>query len=276
MRYVKYLILSILLGTLSTGMLCAQTDPIQAVIKQAREQATSKRYADAIATINRGLENYPQDYDLKLMRARVLAWKGDYTMAADEVNKLKAIYPANLELLELAGDIQYWAGNFHALIDLCNEIIAIQPKHFTALYRKAVAQHELDQNENALQTILQVLAINPANTPALSLERLIREQLLKNEIGISYRYSTFSEIFTDWHNASLHYTRNTGIGPLIFRSSIARQFDINGFQQELDMYPRLGRKSYAYLNLGFSNADIFPRTRFGAELFHALPALFQA
>jgi len=40
-----------------------------------------------------------------------------------------------------------------------------------------------------------------------------------------------------------------------------------GAQFELTAYPKLGKFGYMYLNAGVSRSDIYPRLRFGAELF---------
>jgi YaiO family outer membrane protein len=39
----------------------------------------------------------------------------------------------------------------------------------------------------------------------------------------------------------------------------------------VDAYPHLSRRSYAYLNLGYSGASVFPAWRFGGEVYESLP-----
>jgi YaiO family outer membrane protein len=271
LNYFTYIFVCLLLTSAGLSISHAQTDNSVERIKEARELAARNKYEEALQLIDRALLQNPDNYDLNTMRIRLLGWQGSYELALLELQKLKITYPNNLELLELALDIRYFANQFEELTKSSDEILAINPTHITALYRKALAKYELNEYENALNVLSNLLSIEPFNTIALALERMVRERLQKNEIGISYRYSTFSEVFSDWHNASVHYTRNTDVGPLIFRANLARQFEQTGFQPEVDFYPKLGRKTYAYLNAGLSNADIFPQTRFGAELFRALP-----
>lgn len=47
-------------------------------------------------------------------------------------------------------------------------------------------------------------------------------------------------------------------------------------QAEVDAYPRLTDRTYAYLNVGYSASDIFPAWRFGGELFASLPDAWEA
>lgn len=254
----------------------AQTDPIRDALSQSRELASAKNYQQALQILEEALRLNSNDFDLLLMHARINAWKGNYSAALAGLDFLKQTYVDNTEILDLESDISYWTGDFKSLLTISNKILELHRGNQKSLLRKVISQYELKHNDEAWQSVQQFLQLDPSNSIAINLERLIRERLLKNEMGVSYRYSTFSEVFTDWHNASIHYTRNTSVGPLIFRSSLARQFDITGFQQELDFYPRLNKQSYAYFNVGFSNADIFPSRRIGAEYFRALKAGFEA
>jgi YaiO family outer membrane protein len=43
----------------------------------------------------------------------------------------------------------------------------------------------------------------------------------------------------------------------------------------LDAFPSLGKKSYGYLNVGFSEAFFFPKFRFGTSVFWNLPKAYE-
>jgi YaiO family outer membrane protein len=44
----------------------------------------------------------------------------------------------------------------------------------------------------------------------------------------------------------------------------------------VDAYPKLGKKSYLYLNFGVAEESFFPTRRYGAEIFFTLPKHFEA
>jgi YaiO family outer membrane protein len=50
------------------------------------------------------------------------------------------------------------------------------------------------------------------------------------------------------------------------------RFQNSGIQGELDFYPKIMNGVYGYLNYGYSGADIFPKHRFGAEVYGRLPS----
>ena len=98
---------------------------------------------------------------------------------------------------------------------------------------------------------------------------------------IRYRYDRFEntqshwaffpseESQEPWHFASLGYSQYLKSVKFIARGNYAHRYDIDAFQFEVDAYPILSDKSYAYLNAGFSDDVLFPEYRFGAEDFSA-------
>jgi YaiO family outer membrane protein len=95
-------------------------------------------------------------------------------------------------------------------------------------------------------------------------------------VGADYSYATFAGELTPWHLLALTAGRGGPSGSFIARLNLARRFDDSGAQIEADAYPGLGENSYAYLNVGYSNADIFPQWRWGAEVYRSLPNAFEA
>jgi YaiO family outer membrane protein len=95
-------------------------------------------------------------------------------------------------------------------------------------------------------------------------------------VGADYSYATFGGELTPWHLLALTAGRGGPSGSFIARVNLARRFDDSGAQIEADAYPGLGENSYAYLNVGYSDADIFPQWRWGAEAYRSLPNALEA
>ena len=92
----------------------------------------------------------------------------------------------------------------------------------------------------------------------------------------SYGYQSFFDDIPAWHVASASLGNKSSAGTFIGRVNYARRLGADGVQGELDAYPRLSQSVYAYLNLGYSDAAVFPEWRSGAELFTTLPDAFEA
>lgn len=96
-------------------------------------------------------------------------------------------------------------------------------------------------------------------------------------VTATYGYSPFFGDGPDpWHFASLSLGHKTTHGSAIGRANFAHRFGTSGTQGELDLYPRIARNIYAYLNVGVSNSTIFPELRTGAELFGSLNRVWEA
>lgn len=79
-----------------------------------------------------------------------------------------------------------------------------------------------------------------------------------------------------WQKMFFEYRRYTGIGPVITRLNVGHRFDITDYQGEIDFWPEFNQNWYGYFNFGYSDGDLFPELRLGAEIFRALPKGFEA
>lgn len=97
-----------------------------------------------------------------------------------------------------------------------------------------------------------------------------------NAISFEYQYEHFGSSTEPWSLATAEYSHRFDFGSVIGRLNRARRFGESGTQIEVDAYPRLGRGMYLYTNVGLSGDRIFPRQRFGAELYKSLPNSYEA
>ena len=99
----------------------------------------------------------------------------------------------------------------------------------------------------------------------------------KHTLSISYDYTHFQKQFTkDWHIASLEYKRQLSSGVILGRLNYGNRLQQSGWQGELEAYPVLSKKVYAYVGVGFSdNMPVFPKWRTGASMYITLPKAWE-
>lgn len=102
-----------------------------------------------------------------------------------------------------------------------------------------------------------------------------RRQADRPFIGADYAWSWFHGDLDPWHLGAVSVGRRGPRGTFIGRVTAGRRFGLDGVQGEIDAYPRINDRLYAYLNVGYSGADIFPDWRTGAELFANLPRAWE-
>lgn len=95
-------------------------------------------------------------------------------------------------------------------------------------------------------------------------------QAKKNKISIGYLNTSFLKpAATSFHFTTLDYQYNLARNALIARLNYGNMYNKTALQFEVDLYPKIGKKSYFYLNAGYSEAStIFPTLRLGAEFYH--------
>lgn len=107
--------------------------------------------------------------------------------------------------------------------------------------------------------------------------RVTAQDTLLNAVGIKYDI-TLSDKATlkPWHLLSTEYIRKINKSSIIARLNYAHRFGLSDAQAEVDAYPVLSRKVYAYLNAGVApGKKLFPSFRTGLSLFFVLPAKFE-
>ncbi|MDQ3279169.1 MAG: YaiO family outer membrane beta-barrel protein, partial [Bacteroidota bacterium] len=71
-------------------------------------------------------------------------------------------------------------------------------------------------------------------------------------------------------------SRATPLGAVVGKVNYANRAGKQTFQPELELYPKLHRNFYGYLNAAFSDGSLFSKHRYGAEIFASLPASLEA
>lgn len=83
-----------------------------------------------------------------------------------------------------------------------------------------------------------------------------------------YDFTHVSGGLSAWHAGLAEIARRAPQMTVVGRMNVARRFDLNGAQVEVDAYPHLSPRVYAYLNAGYSSSHaLFPDWRFGGELY---------
>jgi YaiO family outer membrane protein len=96
----------------------------------------------------------------------------------------------------------------------------------------------------------------------------------KNEVSLRYDYFHFNKAFAgNWQIASLEYKRQAALGTALGRINYGDRLGRQGWQGEIEAYPRFSKKTYGYISVGYSpDAPVFPKFRSGASLYVGLKA----
>ena len=254
-----------------TGNLCtAQT------LDEAKELAY-KGEREKAREICRILLAQEFDSDVAVLMARTFAWDGKYDSTRVYISKVLDQYPDHWDAMDCLSDVQYWEEKYADAIKSCDIMLAKEPQDETFMFKKAKILNAMQQYDQAVNQLESLLKIYPANAEARTKLETIRLDQMKNRVKIGYTLDAFEKSANKdpWHLIAVSYGRKTSIGTVIGRVNWAERYGTKALQYEVDAYPHITEKDYAYVNLGFSDNTIFPKMRTGLEWYHSFPKSFE-
>lgn len=241
----------------------------------ARKLAFNEQRKSAQDTLRNILTKYPDYHEIRAFLATTYSWDGNYTQARKEFSIIFKKDSKNKETWLAAIKNELWADLPYAALEMTNDALKIFPDDAELLYLKASAEENTNNPIGALKTIQSVLDKNPDDQKAKDYKINLNTLLQKNAIGISASLDLYSSVFDPMYYFSLKYSRQTKYGSISPKLNVNRRFNEIGAQIEIDLYPKIRKGLYAYVNLGVSNSFLFPDFRYGAELYQSLPKSFE-
>jgi YaiO family outer membrane protein len=249
---------------------------VDELFQHARETAFAGKREEARAMLTTILERSPDYIDVRVFLARTYAWDGMRAQARKELQTVLAQSPQHEDAFNALVDVEMWDDQFAHGLTVVNTALSYYPNSEDLLYKKASILNSLNKPDEAEIVLNQLLTINPSHEKGISLLNDLRKARMKYTAGVSYDLDLFSRTFSPAHALSAQLARANRWGSSIIRLNYAHRFSSNGIQPEIDLYPRIADGIYAYLNYGYSESDLFPQHRVGAELFTKLPASLEA
>lgn len=237
----------------------------------ARQLAFNQQRKQAQDTLVKVLKKYPDYHDIRTFLASTYSWDGDYKKARKEYAYVIEKAPQNKENWVAAIKNESWSDAHYDALEMAKTALKIFPNDTEITLLKASALKNIDKPIEAQSTIKELVAKNPDNQEAKEFLNNLNSSVRTNNIGVRASVDVYSKTFDPMQYYSLSYSKQTKYGSIIGRVNFNRRFNENGAQLEVDMYPKITKGLYAYVNLGYANSFIFPDLRYGAELYKSLP-----
>jgi tetratricopeptide (TPR) repeat protein len=234
----------------------------------ARKLAFNEHRKDAQDTLRNILTKYPNYHEIRTFLATTYSWDGNYKKARKEFSYALEKDSKNKNNWIPAIKNELWADAPHDALELSNKALEIFPNDPDILYLKASAQENTNNPIEALKTVETILDKNPEDKKAKDFKNSLNQKLRNYSIGIKSSVDLYSEVFDPMQYYTLNLSRNTKYGSIIAKYNFNRRFNENGSQFEVDLYPKITKGLYAYLNLGLSKSFLFPSVRYGGEFIN--------
>lgn len=255
-------------------MVITDTTNIDRVFKNARELAYAGKYSWARNYCRKILEYNPGYNDVHVFLGRTYAWEKNYEMARAEYSSILLEKENDIEALTAMIELEQWAGNPAIAAQYMQMAINYYPNNLDLLLKKAEMDMKQNKKQEASMTLRKALAINPGNKQAQRMMDEIDGRKYRNSFLIHYLMDAFDHKAPQ-HFGNIDYNRNFRFGTVILRLNAAERFNRRGYQPELEMYLHFTKGTYLNLIGAYSEHSIFPKERYGAEIFQRIPAGFE-
>ena len=272
--YLNILIVFMVFGTLKTNGQNADS-----LYNAAQQKAFSKDYRSAKQLCKQAIGTNPANTDYRILLGRIYAWEGNSDSAKVILKKIIGDDNKSTEAYDALTDVELWSGAYQAVISNCEIALSFLPENKKDVFwlKQAKAYEALEDYTNARRILLLTLQNKKDNYEGEKLLEHIIIKSYKNSISVSHINVLFTNPdFSPWNFTSLEYQRKFKKCPLIGRFNYGSAYGFEGYQFEMDAYPKFSKGTYAYFNAGLSNANtVFPKYRAGAELYQKLPKAFE-
>jgi len=242
----------------------------------ARAYSYSGDLERARQTVDRLLAKYPENVDVLLLGARLKLWRDDHRGAEEGFGRVLQLRPSDAEALMGMADSAASAGRWDDALGFYHQIIQLHPDFPEAYFKLGRFYQGRGDYQKARENIQIAVSLDPANADYRNALNAASARLPKR---FELRYQTMIESFNDGRKDYLsqqlvfQFQLPRRIGPLLLKYNHTRRFQEGDSQFALEFYPKLGSKSYGYIELGFSSQTLhYPRSSYLFELYQGLLA----
>ncbi len=284
MKNYIIIILALLLNLQTHFVFAQKTQNADSLFTLAQNYAFNKNTEEARRICFKILKSRSNYIDARILIGRTYAWDKNYKLARLELEKVHKADSTNFEAISALSDCELWDNEYSKSIKYINLGLKLDTNNIDLLFKKEQVYELTNDIELSIITIKTILQLEPENQKAEEiLNRLLRLNK-HNVIKIDHTFNYFEQPYLRrWHITSLSYARKENKGSVIGRVNAGDLIlDSETFHQqvalqyEVDIYPKLGNKTYLYINLGFSQSNLFPNHKGALELFKGLSKGFDA
>lgn len=264
--------ISIFLLVLKVPGSCFGQQNTDSLFQAVRTLAEKENYSEALRALKPLRNKFPDNNDYALYEVRLYLWSGKADTCVRVLDGLSAL--TNWETETLYAQAYMQLGDYSQALEAnrrAGKLVPESEKGANQL-READLLSQLDRDSEALELLdsLEQLGDSPKQVAYLRTNIL---QKRKNKLTVGYLNTSFAQPgFAPLQFFHVEYKRSERRIAYVGRLNYAYAFQVSAIQGEVDLYPKVGKRGYVYLNAGLSDRNsIFPFVRLGAEPFYEWP-----
>jgi len=244
------------------------------------------------------LESEPDNIEAQSLLASTLSWSGKYAAAREQFNKITSIKRSNREIWISAIKNELYAKNYTTALGLSNKSLYYLKKDKEVERLRQIALKRIEDKKypeqgwfnqtNSLKTSFAAEKKQKKNKTQVKKEKKgeevkkdketkksTSEEVPKNRFSIRNSFTLFDQRYDPIVNSSISFKHQTKYGSIIPKINYSSRVGKQGLQYDISLYPKLAKRMYAFLNYGYSSAQIYPNHRFAGDVYKGLPGAIE-
>lgn len=259
---------------ISLPVFAQKIDTDSLLVQASYQLNTLKDYQKAIQLAHIGIKKAPDYLDFQLVLGRAFERTQEIDSARIYFNWVIDKNPKYKEAFQYLAKLEIEQKNIVNANRTIDKAILYYPEEADFYLLKLQSINLENNTEKSISYLTELVKKYPSNISVRQQLTALKSKTDSDRVGITHNYTTFSrQGIGPWHLLGIHYIRErkllTVIGRVNFadRRSEGRSLT-SGVQYELETYFKNNKKSYSYVNFGYSKDIIFPKIRFSYSYFH--------
>jgi len=239
----------------------------------SRAYAFSGQWEKALILLNKMLAFYPDNKEVLLTQARINTWKKNYDQAESKYQQVLTLEPDNIEALKGIAEVAFLTKDLKRAASLYQMILSREANQPDVYYRLGLISESKKDYAQAKEYFRKALELDPLNKNyILALKRT--RQVVKGAMAIWYQFriENFSDQRNNYlnHRLTLKFKVPSNLATIFLSCDKIKRFNEWDTQYEIELYPRLWKKAYAFLDLRYSpRAIYYPQTSYAGEIYQS-------
>ena len=283
------------LTSFGRGQDIAYNDGFESTYQKAYDLVYEGKHSSAKTLLLGLVDNRPDHIDARSLLANTYSWEGRYVQARNEFNTITSKERKNRKIWAAAIKNELYAKNNSLALGLANkalsyieadtEIERLKNIAFERINGKNYSDEGWYNQETGGPITTKSIKSSERNTEVAIAEENdkveikpkspVDTEVLNNRVDVRNAVTVFDQRYDPMIYSSISYKRQTLAGSLIPRLNYSNRLGKNGLQYDLDFYPKFSKRFYAYLNYGYSDSSIYPKHKFGGDLYANLPGAIE-
>ncbi len=246
--------------------------------KLALEEYREGNHQFSLAYTQKGLDLAPAYHDIRILQVRNLWALNRFELADEDLDYLLQNAPDYVDVLPLMGQRINYYQDPHEAMNFIEKLATVYPQEVSLKVQKADLLFRIKKTSEARDLAMELITEDITGAERYRLQHILN-RTVRNRIGLNYLYIGFSEEYSrrkPWSSFGLEYQRNIGQTTVIGRTTFSdRRYD-QGILYEIEAYPVFSDRFYAFANVGFSDAAIFPNFRSSLSLYYNFAKILEA